>query len=242
MQRNHIVTIFVLTIVILATPTVSAEEQENEFVPPSNLEEGWYARIETSVGRIVAKLLPEQAPQSVAYFASAAEGRLEWFDRAGGELKKGHYYDGIKIHKALAGRRFEAGDPAGTGFSPPDLFVPLEGLGPVNFNSPGRLGMTRDGAAVSALMFFVTSSAQPWLTGNHPCFGIVISGQWVVTNLSQVKTYNNGRPIDPPIIERIRIFTVGDPAPLEEPKPYFPKRHRFEPRPNMQQTEPRVPD
>jgi cyclophilin family peptidyl-prolyl cis-trans isomerase len=153
-------------------------------------------------------------------------------------MKQGHFYDGIKIHKALAGKRFEAGDPRGTGFSPPDLYVPLEGLGPVNFSSPGRLGMTRDGATISAVMFFATASAQPWLNGNHPCFGIVISGQWVITNLSQVKTYPNDRPIDPPSIERIRIFTVGEPAQLEEPKPYFPKRHPLEPRPGMQQTAP----
>ncbi len=87
MQRNHIVATLVLTIVILALPTLVAEDQQSEFVPPADLEEGWYARIETSMGRIVAKLLPEQAPQSVAFFAAMAEGRLEWFDRASGDVK-----------------------------------------------------------------------------------------------------------------------------------------------------------
>ena len=56
------------------------------FVPAEGLAEGLYARIETSLGRIVARLLPEQAPQSVAHFAAMAEGQLEWFDMTTGVL------------------------------------------------------------------------------------------------------------------------------------------------------------
>jgi peptidyl-prolyl cis-trans isomerase A (cyclophilin A) len=240
MNRCHVVTRFTLTIVILATVSALAGEEETEFTPPASLKEGWYARIETSSGRIIARLLPEQAPQSVAHFTAMAEGRLEWLDRTSGELGKGHYYDGIKVHRAIAGRHFEAGDPRGTGFSPPDIFVPLEGLRPVNFNSPGRLGMTREGGTISGVMFFATASAEPWLTGSNPCFGIVIEGQTVITNISQVKTYPNKRPIDPPVIERVRIFSVGDPEPLPDPEPYFPKRHKLEQRPKPQ-TEPSKP-
>ncbi len=238
MRRTHFHTLFLLTIVIFLMTTVIAQEKEDDYKPPTNLQEGWYARIETSMGRIVVRLLPDQAPQSVAYFVGMAEGTLEWLDRTTGELEKGRYYDGIKIHKAQAGRSFEAGDPRGTGFAPPDLFVPLEGLGPVNFSQPGRLGNTRDGATISAVMFFLTASTQPWLNGNHPCFGTVVSGRHVITNLSQVKTYSNSRPVDPPTIEKIRIFTVGSPAPLAEPEPYYPQRRPLEPRPDAEQTEP----
>jgi peptidyl-prolyl cis-trans isomerase A (cyclophilin A) len=242
MERCQLAASLALTLVIVVMPAALAEDVASEFEPPPNLAEGWYARIDTSMGRIVARLLPEQAPQSVAHFAAMAEGRLEWFDRVSGELKKEPYYDGIKVHKALAGRHFEAGDPRGTGFSPPDLFVPEEGLGPVNFNAPGRLGMTREAGTISAVQFFATAAAQPWLTRNHPCFGVVVSGREVIVNISQVKTYSNNRPIEPPVIERIRIFSVGDPPPLPEPEPYYPRRRRLEPRPNMRQTEPRQPD
>ena len=97
MTRHRLITICALTLVILSTRFAFAEETVDAFTPPEGLRDGWYARIETSKGRIIAQLLPGQAPQAVAYFAAMAEGRLEWFDRNSGELKKGHYYDGIEV-------------------------------------------------------------------------------------------------------------------------------------------------
>ena len=75
---------------------------------------GWYAVIDTSLGRILARLLPEQAPQAVAHFAALAEGRLEWNDPFTGKPRRDPYYDGVVIHRVAAGQRFEAGDPTGT--------------------------------------------------------------------------------------------------------------------------------
>jgi peptidyl-prolyl cis-trans isomerase A (cyclophilin A) len=230
-----LITPLTLALVVVAVCPTHATESEDEFTPPEHLQEGWYARIETSMGRIVARLLPEQAPQSVAYFTAMAEGRLEWFDPSTGEVQKGPYYDGIKIHRASAGLSFEAGDPLGTGLGTPSLYIGMEGTGPVDFSKPGRLGMAKAPTWISAVQFFVTASGQPRLTGTFPCFGVVVSGLHVVTNLSQVKTYRNHRPIDPPVIERIRIFSVGDPPPLPEPKPYTPKLHKFEARPEMEE-------
>jgi len=219
-----------LTIAIMAMSSGVTDANDEPFLPPEGLADGWYARIETSKGRIIARLLPEQAPQSVAHFAAMAEGRLEWFDPITGELNKSPYYDGIKIHKALAGKRFEAGDPRGTGFTPAELYVPPEVEGPINFSRPGRLGMTSDSGMISAVQFFATMSAQPWLNRHHPCFGEVVKGRTVIENISQVKTYNNDRPIDPPVIELIRIFSVGNPDPLPEPERYWPQRRKLEQR------------
>jgi len=203
---------------------------------PENAAEGWYARIETSKGPIVAQLLPRQAPQSVAHFVALAEGDLEWVDPLTGERKKGRFYDGTRVHKALAGMRFETGDPTGTGRGGPALYVPEEGRGPVNFSVAGRLGMTRaPGSRISAHQFFVTASAQPFLNGFHPCFGVVIVGRDVVMEISAVKTYSNGRPIEPVTIESVRIFTIGDPPPLAAPKPHQPRLERARPIPGTDQ-------
>ena len=195
---------------------------------PEHAPEGWYARIETSMGVIIAKLLPEQAPQAVAHFAQLARGELPWTDLLTGETRKGRFYDGSQVHRAVAGMRFEAGDPTGTGRGGPAIYIPEEGLGPVNFDTAGRLGMTRaPGHRISAYQFFVTASAQPFLTGRHPCFGVVVSGRDVVMAISGVKTYSNGRPIDPVTIESVRIFAVGDPAPLPKPEPYHPSQRQI---------------
>ena len=196
---------------------------------PENLPEGWYAWIETSMGRLAVQLLPDQAPQSVAHFAALAEARLEWTDPLTGEVRKNHFYDGTEVHKAVAGDRFEAGSPSGTGRGGPVMWVSHEeAQGPVNFSFPGRVGMTRaSGRRVSAYQFFVTASAQPHYTGRHPCFGLVVKGMDVVIDITGVKTYSNGRPIEPVTIERVRIFKIGDPPPLAEPVPHHPTPAEF---------------
>lgn len=203
--------------------------EDDGYVPPARLQEGWYARIETDRGRIVAMLLPEQAPQSVAHFAALAQGRLAWTDPVTGEVFREPYYDGIAIHKAEAGRLIEAGDRHGTGNGAPLMYVPREGLGPVTFHSPGRLGMTAaPGGKISAVQFFATYAAQPWLTDRHPCFGVIVEGREVVFELSSVKTYSNGRPVEPVRITKVRIFAVGEPPPLPTPEEYWPPPQKFE--------------
>jgi hypothetical protein len=49
----------------------------------------------------------------------------------------------------------------------------------------------------------------------------------VVTEITAVKTYSNGRPIEPVTIEKVRIFKIGDPPPLEEPVPHHPTPAEF---------------
>jgi len=194
------------------------------FEPPPGLADGWYARIETSEGRILARLHPEQAPQSVTHFAKLAEGEMPWLDPVSGEELTGHYYDGVPVHRSIAMERFEAGDRSGTGRGAPPLFVSPEGFGPLNFSVGYRLGMTGGaGSKISAVQFFVTAAAEPLLNGRYPCFGTVIGGKDVVSRITTVKTYSNGRPVEPVIIEKVRVFSVGKVEPLPAPVIYKPR-------------------
>lgn len=212
---------------LLACPAVTAASEE-AYTPPEDLEDGWYARIETSMGRIVIQLLPEQAPQSVAYFVGLARGDLEWTDPVTGEVHQEPYYDNTPVFKAEAGLRFDLGDRSGTGRGAPQMFVPMEGHGPVNFHHGYRVGrVRRAGARMSAVQFFITAGAAPWFTGKQPCFGRVISGQETVFDITQVKTYSNHRPIEPVMIEKIAVFTVGHAPELETPRAYQPKLRDF---------------
>jgi peptidyl-prolyl cis-trans isomerase A (cyclophilin A) len=207
-----------------ASVAQSTEREEPIFVPSPDLPEGWYARIETSLGRIVAMLHPDQAPQSVAYFAGLASGTFEWLDPVSGQLRKEPYYDGTEIHFAKAGHLFETGQRYGPQGGTPELYVPVEGRSPRGFDRPGRLGMSTSGAGNGAVVFFITASPNRGLAGKHPCFGTVVSDIDVVYAITEVKTRSSGRPIDPVTIDRIRIFKVGDPAPLDEPVPFKPQR------------------
>jgi len=216
----------ILGVLQAAEPVPEPERPEPRL--PAGLAQGWYAVIETSFGTIIARLLPEQAPQSVAHFAAIAEGRLSWIDPLTGQTKQGHYYDGLRVHLAVAAQRFETGDPTGTGRGYPLIYVPPEGKGPITFDAPGRLGMTRSSLGrISGVQFFATASALPWLIGHHPCFGEIVSGSEVVSAIAGVKTKTNGRPETPVIIERLRIRKVGEPAPLPDPVPFVPKPPEF---------------
>ena len=212
-----------LAALLVAIPLAAANEPVDEVTPPESLARGWYASIETSMGRIIARLLPDQAPQAVAHFVGMARGELEWTDPVTGEQHREPYYDGTRVDFAKAGFTFEVGRLSGSGAAAPLVYVPQEGPGPVNFFAGGRLGMGRSPLGrISAVIFFVTVSAQPWLNGEHPCFGDVVEGEEVAFKISEVKTYSNGRPLEDIRIERIRIFEVGDPSPLPEPTPYYP--------------------
>jgi peptidyl-prolyl cis-trans isomerase A (cyclophilin A) len=192
---------------------------------PAGLPEGWYARIETSAGIIVARLLPEQAPRSVAYFAALAEGRQPWPDPITGETRRDPYYDGVIVHRVVAAERFEVGDHTGTGRGSPPFYVPPEdGQGPIDFSAPGRLGMTRSTLnRISGVQFFVTAGTLPWLNRVHPCFGTVVAGSDVVWSISSLPARGDGRPLDPVTIVSVRIRKVGSPDPLPDPQTYSPQ-------------------
>lgn len=231
-HRIRVLCVSSLVALLVIVPILAADEpvtEEDAFTPPAGLEEGWYVRILTPMGQIIARLLPEQAPQSVAHFVGLSQGTLPWIDLISGETVAYPYFDGMLIHTVVAGRLFETGDAGSIGRTMPLLFVPPEGFVPLNFSMPYMMGMTlMGGGRISAVKFFVTVAAQPWLNGDNPCFGQVIEGREVVFNISQVKTYSSRRPIEDLLIETIDLFSVGDPAPIPEPVPFKPKRKHVE--------------
>ena len=211
-------------------PAFAAAAAAADAAVPEDLPRGWYARIETSKGTMIVRLLPEQAPQSVAHFAALAEGRLAWVDPFTGEEKTEPYYDGLIIHKVESAERFETGDPTGTGRGSAPFYVPPEGGGPVNFFRGNVVGMTRAPLGkTSGAQFFVAVTPQPWLTGKHPCFGELVAGQEIAFEITTVPADEAGKPKDTITIDRIRLFKVGEIGPLPEPVPYTPPPQRFGP-------------
>jgi len=211
----------------------AASTAPDEVVPlPPDLEEGWYARIDTSMGPFVARLLPDQAPQSVAHFAALAEGRLGWPDPVSGELRREPYYDGQRVTRALAAQFVEMGERTDVARGTPPYFIAPEGEGPVNFSAPGRLGMIRSVMnRISGVKFIATAGTMTSLNYLSPCFGVVVSGLDVVQRMSEVKTQPSGLPLEPITVKKIRIRKVGNPRPLPDPVPYAPKAVPLAPRP-----------
>lgn len=204
----------VLLILIAVAATLGAAPSKER--PP-----GWYAVVETSLGSFTIRLFPEQAPQSVAYFAAFAQGRIEYVDPFTGATMKKPIYDGVAIHKVTFQTRFEAGDPTGTGHGMPQFFVPRE-PGPKDFSHPFRVGTTA--AALqrnSGVVFFVSMVSEPYLSAGHNCFGEVVEGRETVERICSVRT-DNKVPIEPVTIKHVAIVKSGNPPPLAEPVPYRP--------------------
>lgn len=204
-----------LLVLLIGCASLGAAEQPGR-------PQGWYAVVETSLGSFTFRLLPEQAPQTVAHFAAFATGRIEFVDPYTGGKKKTPFYDGVAIHKTKFAQRFEAGDPTGTGHGMPPVWVPSE-PGPVNFSRPYRVGMTAASLKrISGVLFFVTVVAEPYFNASHNCFGEVVEGRDIVDQICLVKTDDKGTPLEPVVIRHITIVKSGNPAPLPDPVPYDP--------------------
>jgi peptidyl-prolyl cis-trans isomerase A (cyclophilin A) len=214
-----------LLILLVAAASLGAAPQTTE------RPQGWYAVVDTTLGSFTIRLLPEQAPQTVAHFAGFAEGRIEYVDILTGNKKKAPFYDGLAIHKVTPMQRFEAGDPTGTGHGMPLFYVPRE-PGPEDFTHPFRVGMTNASLGrISAELFFVSMVAEPYLNASYNCFGVVVEGRDVVEAICGVRTNAASVPITPVVIRHVAIVKSGNPPPLPEPVHYRPSRPVPEVRP-----------
>jgi peptidyl-prolyl cis-trans isomerase A (cyclophilin A) len=199
-------------------PVVSPHEATSERTA------GWYATVQTTLGAFTIRLLPEQAPQTVAHFVGFAQGTIEYTDPFTGNKTKAPLYDGLAIHRITTAQRFEAGDPTGTGRGAPPFWVPRE-PGPVNFDRPYRVGTTgAAGRRLSGSLFFVSVVAEPYLSAGHNAFGEVVEGREVVDKICGVAVDESKVPKEPVRIEKVSVFRVGEAPPLAAPVRYRPTR------------------
>ncbi|MBI3564878.1 MAG: peptidylprolyl isomerase [Elusimicrobia bacterium] len=168
---------------------------------------GPYAVLETSKGRIVARLYADAAPKTVAHLAALAGGTKPWRDPKSGQVVYRPLYDGVVFHRVVPGYYVQTGDPAGTGDGDPAVPVPDEIRKDLKFDRPGLLGMASWGPGTSQAQFFVTLSPQPDLDGQHTLFGEVVEGLEVAKAIAAVPRdeKNGDRPLDPPVLKSLRV-------------------------------------
>lgn len=138
------------------------------------------AVLDTSKGRIVVELFPDEAPMTVNSFAY---------------LLRHHYYDGIKFHRVIDGFMAQTGDPTGTGMGGPGYRFEDEFVGnPHRHDSKGVLSMANAGPGTNGSQFFITFTATPHLDGRHTVFGKVIEGLDVLDKLTRIQPGMAGTP------------------------------------------------
>lgn len=161
------------------------------------MENGIYARFNTSKGAILVKLTHDLTPGTAGNFVALAEGNLENNERPQGKP----YYDGLKFHRVIPDFMIQGGCPQGTGTGGPGYKFDDEFHPELRHSGPGVLSMANAGPGTNGSQFFITHVATPWLDDKHTVFGNVVEGQDVVDKIAQGDT-----------IESVEIIREGDEA------------------------------
>ncbi|MGB0980864.1 MAG: peptidylprolyl isomerase [Winogradskyella sp.] len=161
------------------------------------MQDGLYAKFNTTKGNILVNLEFEKTPGTVGNFVALAEGNLENSAKPQGTP----YYNGLKFHRVIPDFMIQGGCPQGTGTGNPGYKFDDEFHPDLKHNGPGVLAMANSGPGTNGSQFYITHIATDWLDNKHTVFGKVVEGQAIVDAIAQGDT-----------IESIEIVKVGDDA------------------------------
>jgi peptidyl-prolyl cis-trans isomerase A (cyclophilin A) len=140
------------------------------------MENGIYAKFNTSRGSILVKLTHDLTPGTVGNFVALAEGNLENKVKPQGTP----YYDGLTFHRVIPDFMIQGGCPQGTGTGDGGYKFDDEFHPNLKHDKPGVLSMANAGPGTNGTQFFITHVPTSWLDGKHTVFGHVVEGQDVV--------------------------------------------------------------
>lgn len=161
------------------------------------MQDGIYAKFNTTKGEILVKLTHDKTPGTVGNFVALAEGNMKNTAKGDGEP----YYDGLKFHRVIPDFMVQGGCPQGTGTGDAGYKFDDEFHEELTHDGPGVLSMANAGPGTNGSQFFITHVATPWLDGKHTVFGHVEHGQEVVDAIAQDDS-----------IESLEIVRQGDTA------------------------------
>jgi len=161
------------------------------------MENGIYAKFNTTKGAILIKLSHDKTPGTVGNFVALAEGNLENKAKPQGQP----FYNGLKFHRVIPDFMIQGGDPQGTGSGDPGYKFDDEFHPDLRHDTPGVLSMANSGPGSNGSQFFITHIATPWLDNKHTVFGNVVEGQDIVDAVEQGD-----------VIERLEIIREGEAA------------------------------
>ncbi|CAH0335175.1 hypothetical protein FVB9288_00807 [Flavobacterium sp. CECT 9288] len=145
------------------------------------MENGIYAKFNTTKGAILVKLTHDLTPGTVGNFVALAEGNLENKVKPQGVK----FYDGLKFHRVIPDFMIQGGCPQGTGTGDPGYKFDDEFHPSLKHNRPGVLAMANSGPGTNGSQFYITHVPTDWLDNKHTVFGHVVEGQDIVDAVAQ---------------------------------------------------------
>ncbi len=115
-----------------------------------------YAIMKTSKGEIKLKLYKDEAPNTVANFAS---------------LVNDGFYDNLNFHRVIPGFMAQGGCPQGTGTGGPGWSIACETSTNTSKHEKGTLSMAHAGPNTGGSQFFICFVPCQHLDGVHTVFG-----------------------------------------------------------------------
>jgi peptidyl-prolyl cis-trans isomerase A (cyclophilin A) len=161
------------------------------------MENGIYAKFNTTKGAILVKLEHELTPGTVGNFVALAEGNMENKVKPQGTK----YYDGLKFHRVIPDFMIQGGCPQGTGTGDPGYKFDDEFHPSLKHDKPGVLAMANSGPGTNGSQFYITHVPTSWLDGKHTVFGHVVEGQDIVDVIAQGD-----------VLDTLEIVRVGEEA------------------------------
>lgn len=152
-------------------------------------------------GDITLELYPDIAPITVENFVKLANEK---------------FYDGLIFHRIISGFMIQGGDPEGTGMggSGTEIKGEFSANGVKNdlSHTRGVISMARGSHSMDSAssQFFICHADAPHLNGQYAAFGKVIEGLDVVDAIASVKIGSNDRPVNPPVIETIKVIDKAE--------------------------------
>jgi cyclophilin family peptidyl-prolyl cis-trans isomerase len=191
----------------LEVPAEDLKEKKKQEKPPTTAAPGGgktsealpRVRIKTERGDIVAELLEDDAPNTVANFIQLAEGGK---------------YDGLTFHRIIKGFMIQGGDPRGDGTGDFGYKFADEIAGRTNNRvATGTLCMANSGPDTNGSQFFImTGPERPDLSLRHTVFGKVVEGLAVAEAISAEKSTGgqDSRALKPVKMLKVEVLNKRD--------------------------------
>ena len=178
------------------------------------------ATLKTTLGEMVIRLFPEEAPRTVENFVTHA---------------KNGYYDNLKFHRIINDFMIQGGDPKGNGTGGQSIWGnPFKDEFSTRlYNLRGALSMANSGANTNGSQFFIvqkksissreiqylkalkypdeiveayeTHGGTMWLDNKQSVYGQVVEGFDVLDALAEVDVDDNDRPFEDVLILAIEV-------------------------------------